>query len=174
MSAARVLIFTGDGKGKTTAALGLALRAAGHGMRVAIVQFIKADRNAGELRAIAGLPGVTLEQFGRGFLPKPEDPAWAEHRAAATEGLRRAREIVAGRAAALIILDEVCLAVARGLLGAADVLAVVAEAAPETCLVLTGRGASQALLDAADTVTEMRPLKHGFQIGIPAQVGVEW
>ena len=170
----RILVFTGDGKGKTTAALGMALRAAGHGLPVAIVQFIKADGTVGEIQAMARLPGVTIVQTGRGFLPKPGDPALTAHQAAAREGLDQARRIVAAGQARLVILDEICVAVARGLLDEADVLAVLRQAPAGTCIVLTGRGASESLLAAADTVTEMREVKHGLQRGIAAQAGVEW
>jgi cob(I)alamin adenosyltransferase len=170
----RILVFTGDGKGKTTAALGMALRAAGHGLPVAIVQFIKADRTVGEVQALARLPGMTIVQTGRGFLPKPGDPALTAHQAAAREGLDEARRIVATGQTRLVILDEICVAVARGLLDEADVLAVLRQARAGTCIVLTGRGATELLLAAADTVTEMREVKHGLQRGIAAQAGVEW
>jgi cob(I)alamin adenosyltransferase len=170
----RILVFTGDGKGKTTAALGMALRAAGHGLPVAIVQFIKSDRGVGEIQSLARLPDVTIVQAGRGFLPKPGNPALAAHQAAAREGLAEAERIVAAGQARLVILDEVCMAVARGLLDEADVLSVLRRARPGTCIVLTGRGATAPLLAAADTATEMRELKHGLADGIVAQAGVEW
>ena len=170
----RILIFTGDGKGKTTAALGMALRAAGHGLPVAVVQFIKADRTVGEVQALTRLPGVTIVQTGLGFLPKPGDPTLTAHQAAAREGLDEARRIVAAGQARLVILDEICVAVARGLLDEADVLAVLRQARAGTCIVLTGRGATESLLAVADTVTEMRDVKHGLQRGIAAQAGVEW
>ncbi len=170
----RILVFTGDGKGKTTAALGMALRAAGHGLPVAIVQFVKADRTVGEIRALARLPDVTIVQAGRGFLPKAGDPGFAAHQAAAREGLAEAERIVAAGQARLVILDEICVAVAKGLLPEADVLAVLQRARAGTCVVLTGRGATESLLAAADTVTEMREVKHGLTNGIAAQAGVEW
>jgi cob(I)alamin adenosyltransferase len=170
----RILVFTGNGKGKTTAALGMALRAAGHGLPVAIIQFVKADRSVGEIQAVARLPGVTIVQAGRGFLPKAGDPAIAAHQAAAREGLGEAERIIAAGETRLVILDEICVAVARGLLDEADVLAVLRQVRAGTCVVLTGRGATESLLAAADTVTEMREVKHGLTSGIAAQVGVEW
>jgi cob(I)alamin adenosyltransferase len=170
----RILVFTGDGKGKTTAALGMALRAAGHGMPVAVVQFVKSDRSVGEIQALARFPDVTVVQAGRGFLPKPGDPAIAAHQAAAREGLAEAERIVEAGEARLVILDEVCVAVARGLLDEAGVLALLRRARAGTCIVLTGRGATASLLAAADTATEMRELKHGLKCGIVAQAGVEW
>jgi cob(I)alamin adenosyltransferase len=170
----RTLIFTGNGKGKTTAALGMALRAAGHGLPVAIVQFVKSDATVGELRAAAALPGVTIVQTGRGFLPKPGDPALADHQAAAIAGLRGAEEILIRGEAAVVILDEICFAVARGLLDEREVLDVLERARPGTIVVLTGRGATDGLMAAADTVTEMREIKHGMTSGIQSQRGVEW
>jgi cob(I)alamin adenosyltransferase len=173
-NAPRILLFTGDGKGKTTAALGMALRAAGHAMRTAIVQFIKSDSTVGEVAAARGNPMIEILQVGRGFLPTPGSPEIVRHRAAAEEGLRRAAEILAGGQFRLVILDEVCLAVARGLLSQEQVIEAVGRAAPGTCVVLTGRGATDALVALADTVTEMRCVKHGMQSGIAAEKGVEW
>jgi cob(I)alamin adenosyltransferase len=128
----------------------------------------------GEVQAVTRLPGVTIVQAGRGFLPKAGDPGFAAHQAAAREGLAEAQRIVAAGEARLVILDEICVAVARGLLDEAGVLAVLRRARPGTCIVLTGRGATASLLAAADTATEMRELKHGLTNGIPAQAGVEW
>ncbi|MGD0900882.1 MAG: cob(I)yrinic acid a,c-diamide adenosyltransferase [Thermoguttaceae bacterium] len=173
-NAARILIFTGDGKGKTTAALGMALRAAGHAMRTCIVQFIKADSTVGEMAAARENPMIEILQVGRGFLPPAGSPEMARHRAAAEEGLRKAAEILSGGQFRLVILDEVCLAVARELLSEEQVIDVVGRASPGTCVVLTGRGATDALVALADTVTEMRCIKHGMQSGIAAEKGVEW
>jgi cob(I)alamin adenosyltransferase len=170
----RVLLFTGDGKGKTTAALGLAFRAGGHGLRSCVIQFIKGDSSVGEIAAAAVCGHIELIQCGRGFLPKPEEPQFAEHRAAAQAGWQQAREILASGRYALVVLDEACLAVARGLLTEQQVASGIAEAAPDTCVVLTGRGATPGLIAVADTVTEMVCRKHGLQAGIAAQKGIEW
>jgi cob(I)alamin adenosyltransferase len=169
----RVLLFTGDGKGKTTAALGMVLRAAGHGMKVYVIQFVKGNPDVGEIRALAQLQHVAVVQTGRGFLPKPGDPALAEHCAAAEEGLGIAREKMAAGQHDLVILDEICFAVTRGLLREDDVISAVRAARPGSCVVLTGRGATPGLIALADTATEMRCLKHGMQSGIQAQKGVE-
>jgi cob(I)alamin adenosyltransferase len=169
----RVLIFTGDGKGKTTAAFGMAMRAAGHGLRVAVVQFIKGDPRTGELRAAQDLPGIDVVQTGLGFLPPPTSQAFARHQAAAQQGLRKAEEIIAGGEHFLVVLDEVCLAVASGLIEERQVVEAIEKARPNTCLILTGRGATEGLIAAADTVTEMRPIKHGLESGRGAQKGVE-
>lgn len=174
MSAKRVLLFTGDGKGKTTAALGMALRACGHGMSVLVVQFVKADAETGEMRAAGGLlPTLKIEQYGLGFLP-PDPDKLADHRQAAQRGLERAREAASSGRYQLLILDEVCYAVHRGLLNEEAVCGLVASA-PETCsVVLTGRGATPGLMEAADTVSEVRCAKHGMDAGLKAQKGIEY
>jgi cob(I)alamin adenosyltransferase len=169
----RILIFTGNGKGKTTAALGMAFRASGHGLRCSIIQFIKSDQSVGEIAAAAASGQIEIHTTGLGFLPPAGDPRFVEHRAAAQAGLRKAAEIIAGGASQMVILDEICLAVARELLNEQEVVELLAQAPPETCLVLTGRDATPALIALADTVTEMRCIKHGLQAGRAAQKGVE-
>jgi cob(I)alamin adenosyltransferase len=169
---ARILIFTGEGKGKTTAALGMALRARGHGMTVAVIQFIKGNSDIGEASA-ARQAGIDLHQAGLGFLPPRDAPRWARHSEAARKGLRLAGELAQKGPCDLLVLDEVCLAAASGLLEEADVLALMRSARPGMVLALTGRGATDAMIALADTVTEMRCVKHGMQIGRAAQKGVE-
>lgn len=169
----RILIFTGDGKGKTTAALGMAFRMSGHGLRTCIIQFIKSDTSVGEMAAAAASTTIEVYATGLGFIPPADDPRFTEHRAAAQAGLRKAAEFLAGGRFALLVLDELCLAVARGLIDEQQVIELVAQASPETCLVLTGRDAAPGLIALADTVTEMRCVKHGFQAGRIAQDGVE-
>ncbi|OGR09011.1 MAG: hypothetical protein A3K53_07620 [Deltaproteobacteria bacterium RIFOXYB2_FULL_66_7] len=170
----RILIFTGDGKGKTTAALGMAFRAHGHGMAVSVVQFIKGDSSTGELLAAHGLADFEILQSGLGFVPPTDDPRFAAHRAAAQAALEKAAEKIAGGRSRLVVLDEACLAVALGLLEERQLIEAVAQALPETCVVLTGRGATPGLIALADTVTEMRPVKHALQAGRAAEKGVEW
>jgi cob(I)alamin adenosyltransferase len=169
----RVLIFTGEGKGKTTAALGMAFRAAGHGMRTCVVQFIKADDAVGEVAAASASSHIEIHQTGLGFLPLADSPEFAAHRKAAQSGLHVAAEAVASGRYALVVLDEICLAAARGLVDAQQVSDIVAAAPAEMCLVFTGRHAGEALIALADTVTEMRLIKHGYDAGRPAQDGVE-
>jgi len=169
----RILIFTGDGKGKTTAALGMAFRAAGHGLRSSIVQFIKSETSVGEIAAAENSAAIEIHTTGLGFLPPADDPHFAQHRAAAQASLAKAVEILTERKVSLLILDEICLAVARGLLEERQVLDFLNQAPPEICLVLTGRYATPALVAAADTVTEMLSIKHGLATGITAQKGVE-
>jgi cob(I)alamin adenosyltransferase len=170
----RILIFTGDGKGKTTAALGMALRAHGHGIPIAVIQFVKSDIETGEYAVLSRLPGVEISVTGRGFVPPREDPAFEEHRRAAENGLRIASEAARSGRYGLVILDEGCYAVARELIPEDAVLRLLKEASPGVTIVLTGRGATEGLIAAADTVSEIRCVKHGFDSGRKAQKGVEF
>jgi len=170
----RVLIFTGDGKGKTTAALGMVLRASGHGMRTLILQFMKADDTVGEMAGLRYLPGVEAIQMGRGFVPPPTNPAFLEHRQAACQALERAAKALRSKKYDLMVLDEICTAMDKNLISEDQILELIEESGEGFCLVLTGRGATQRLIAEADTVTEMRNLKHGLSQGITAQKGVEY
>ena len=170
----RILIFTGDGKGKTTAALGMALRAHGYGIPISVIQLVKEDTATGEYAVLTRLSDVTITVAGRGFVPLQTDPAWQEHRRAAEEGFRVAREAVRSGRYGLVIIDEGCYAVARGLLPEEEVLQLLAEVPPAVTVVLTGRGATPRLIAAADTVSEVLCVKHGFNSGRQAQKGVEF
>lgn len=170
----RILIFTGEGKGKTTAALGTVLRAAGHGWKSLVVQFIKADDKTGELNSCCFLPGVDIVQMGRGFVPKEDHPAFAEHCRAAQEALSYAAESLADGRYNLVVLDEICGAISKKLIDEDRVLEILAQSTKTSCVILTGRGASARLKEHADTVTEMRCLQHGADQGIAAQKGVEY
>ncbi len=168
-----VQVYTGDGKGKTTAALGLALRAAGQGLRVHIVQFMKGWMEAGEHRAVEWLPTVTLARFGhQGFVnprhPRPED--FEQARLAMEEG----RRVMRSGEADILILDEVITAMAFGLLSLEDVLSLMDERPPQMELVLTGRDAPEELCRRADLVTEMCARKHPFAQGVTARRGIEF
>jgi cob(I)alamin adenosyltransferase len=151
----------------------MAFRASGHGLRSCIIQFIKSDASVGEIAAAGHSMLVEIHPTGLGFVPSTESPRFAEHHAAAQAGLQKAAEIVAGGQFALVILDEVCIAVSRGLIDESQVVEMLAKAPPEMCLVLTGRDASPTLIALADTVTEMRCVKHGMREGRGAQEGVE-
>ena len=174
MTRPRVLLFTGSGKGKTTAALGMALRACGHGLRTLVIQFIKADASTGEMQAAALLPLLEIEQHGLGFLPPPSSPEFAAHREAAARALERARQALTSDRYALIILDEICCAVHNKLISEEAVAALIATTPASVVLVLTGRDASNRLLALADTVTDMQCVKHGLQAGCAARKGVEF
>ena len=167
-----VIVHTGDGKGKTTAALGLALRAWGNGMRVLIMQFIKGGQNYGELNAIETLKDshMVIEQCGLGFT----HGAKGIHQDAAEAAINMAhREITSGKWD-MIILDEINYAVKFGLITVDDVLSLIDIRPAELHLVLTGRDASSAIIDRADLVTEMKLVKHPFQKGVAAQAGIEF
>jgi cob(I)alamin adenosyltransferase len=166
-----VQVYTGDGKGKTTAALGLALRAAGAGLPVFIGQFCKA-RRAGEhvaLERFADL--ITVRQYGTAsfITGEPSD----EDRALAQRGLAEAGEALGGGRYRVVILDEVDLATHFGLVSVEDVLALIAARPPQVELVLTGRRADPRVIAAADLVTEMVEVKHPYADGLPARKGIE-
>ncbi|MCU0558587.1 MAG: cob(I)yrinic acid a,c-diamide adenosyltransferase [Desulfobacterales bacterium] len=166
-----VQVYTGEGKGKTTAALGLALRAAGAGLRVIILQFLKSGGYS-ELEALEALAGrITVEQFGRGCLIRgaPE----AEDIAAAQRGLARAREILAAGRHAVVILDEANVAVSLGLFAVQDLLDLIALKPAGIELVLTGRYAHPEVIARADLVTEMNAVKHYYESGVAARDGIE-
>ncbi len=173
MNAPRILLFTGDGKGKTTAALGMALRAAGHGMRVCIAQFIKRDDSVGEVAAVRDMANIRLLQTGLGFVPERSSPKCADHRRAAEDGLRQAAQAMDSGEFQMLVLDEVCAAIAKGLLEEAAVIELAGRAKPGMIVVLTGREASDKLIALADTATEMRCIKHALQTGRAAEEGVE-
>lgn len=173
MTKPRILIFTGNGKGKTTAAIGMAVRGSGHGMKTLIIQFIKHDSSTGEFVALQKLPGVEIVQTGLGFLPYKSDPEFIEHIREAQNGLKIASDSISSKKYQMIILDEVCTAVSRGLLNDENVIDIVNKANDLECLVLTGRGATESLIALADTVSEIRCIKHGFSSGLAAQKGVE-
>ena len=175
-----IIVHTGDGKGKTTAALGLALRAFGNGMRVLILQFIKGGQSYGELNAVAKLsaaaddfPGaIVIRQCGKGFTQRGGEAN--EHKDAARAALDEARrEIVKGNWD-MVILDEINYAVKFNLLAEDDVLSLVDLRPAHLHLVFTGRDAAPSLIACADLVTEMNCLKHPFEQGIVAQRGVEF
>ncbi|MEE8640273.1 MAG: cob(I)yrinic acid a,c-diamide adenosyltransferase [bacterium] len=168
-----VQVYAGDGKGKTTAALGLALRAWGHGARVLVIQFMKGRINYGELEAARKLEGFDIEQYGRETFVDRDEPA-AEDVALAREALERARQVVAENAYDLVILDEVNVAADYGLVAVKDILDLISRKPPEMELVLTGRGAPAEFADAADLVSEVREIKHHYRIGIPARKGIEF
>jgi cob(I)alamin adenosyltransferase len=167
-----VLVYTGNGKGKTTAALGLALRAVGHGKRVLMIQFMKGGDDYGELQAAKMLPGFEIVQKGLPTFVDRDHPAGEDVRLA-QEGLALAREALKGTWD-LVILDEINVAVEYGLVGLSDVLALLEMRRAETDMVLTGRGAHPELVRRADMVSEVLEIKHHYQRGIAARKGIEY
>ncbi|ASJ01983.1 cob(I)yrinic acid a,c-diamide adenosyltransferase [Thermococcus profundus] len=166
-----VHIYTGDGKGKTTAALGLAVRMLGSGGTVKIIQFMKAPKVYGEQIKIeecgAEIESLGLPKFVHGK-PEPDDIE------AAKRALQRAREEASSGKWDLIILDEVCVALGFKMLEVDEVKELIKSKAPNTELVLTGRYCPEELFELADYVTEMREVKHPYQRGILARRGVEY
>ncbi len=169
----RILLFTGDGKGKTTAALGMVLRAVGNGLRCYVVHFLKSDASVGEYTALQSL-GVVIQIGGLGFVPHADTPLFTQHTQAAQNALHMAQTFLDQTDCDLLVLDEVCGAISLGLISADMVTELLAHAKNSQIVVLTGRDAPQALIDHADTVTEMRKIKHGYDQKISAQRGVEW
>ncbi len=168
-----VLVFTGRGKGKTTAALGTILRACGHGMRCALIQFIKAESRTGEVKCLRErFPEVEVHQMGLGFLP--EGGELEPHREAARKAWERAKELIGSEKFDLVVLDEINFALQRGLLRTEEVADFLQNYRGRAHLILTGRGAPRAVVEAADLVTEMCEIKHYFAQGIEAVKGLDW
>ncbi len=167
-----VMVYTGDGKGKTTAALGLAFRAAGHGFRILTVHFMK-GRNYGEAMAAAQLPHFDVIKAGREKFVDPDNPDPEDLRLAA-EGLARAQKAAADGEYDLIVLDEINVAVNFNLVSLREVLGLLDSRAPGVDLVLTGRNAPPEILARADMVSEVRDIKHHFASGIKARKGIEY
>ena len=172
LSEGYVQIYTGDGKGKTTAALGLILRALGQSLRPAVLQFMKSDPTWGEIVTLRKL-GVPVEQCGLDhWVLKGE--ASEEDLAAAAAGFDRANALVESGDYDLVVLDELVTAVFFELVPVDRVLAMIAAKPAAVELVITGRRAPEALVAAADLVTEMRPLKHYYDAGVQARPGIEF
>lgn len=168
-----VQIYTGDGKGKTTAALGLALRAAGHGARVVIIQFMKSYNGFGELKAITKFKNITLIHTG---MPKcvrhGAETDWDA--AEAQKGFRLAKKYAAPQMCDMLILDEITWAISHKLLKTEELLTLIENKPPELEIVITGRNAPQQLIDKADLVSEIKEIKHPLSQGIKARKGVEY
>jgi cob(I)alamin adenosyltransferase len=168
----RIIVNTGDGKGKTTAALGTAFRAAGHGQNVAIVQFMKGKWTYGEIFAIQRFPNILLARRGSGFTWLKE--GLDEDRGLARSAWEMCLEIAASGDYDLLIMDELNYAVDYGFVEVEEVVHFL-EVKPETLsVIITGRRAKQEIMDVADTVTEMRAVKHAFRSGTRAQKGIEF
>lgn len=169
-----VLVFTGNGKGKTTAALGLALRAWGQGMRVLMLQFVKGDWETGELKAAAKLDGLEIRSLGIGFVRPKDEEALIRHREAAEKAVTEACSALRAGEHGLVILDEILYALNLGLVTIQDLLTLISSKQEGVHLVLTGRGAPPEILERADLVTEMHAVKHHLQRGIKARKGIEF
>lgn len=166
-----LMVFTGNGKGKTTAAFGTALRACGHGKKVAAVQFIKGEWPNGE-RNLLEQHGVEFQVMSTGFTWDTQN---RETDTAACQLVwQQARRMLADDSVDLVILDEITYMVSMDYLDLAELVDVLQQRPAQQSVIITGRGCHRTLLDLADTVTEMRPVKHAFDAGIQAQRGIDW
>ena len=172
-----LIVYTGDGKGKTTAALGLALRAYGNNLKILILQFIKGAQNYGELEAIKKLretsDNIVIKQCGEGFTKRGNTDEEL-HKKAAKDALNEAKNALLSKKWDMIILDEILYSVKFGLISEDELFSLIDLKDENTHLVLTGRGASDKLIEKADLVSEIKCLKHPFQAGIKAQAGIEF
>ncbi len=171
-----IIVYTGNGKGKTTAALGMCIRAAGYKKRIKILQFVKGSWKYGELKGIELLKDfVDMEQVGEGFVGIIDDKKERSvHEAAARAGLKYAGEVLHSGNYDIVILDELNVAVDLNLIPLTEVLDLVRSKPPLLHLVITGRGAKPELIEIADLVTEMREIKHPYQEGVLAQRAIDW
>lgn len=171
-----VIVYTGGGKGKTTAALGMALRAVGHGRRVCMIQFIKGSWHYGEMDSSKRLePEFEMTAVGRGFVGIIDDKSpREEHVKIAEEAVRISRERVLSGRYDLVILDEISYAVNLDLVDVKDVMGIISSKPEDLDLVLTGNHARPEIIDMADLVTEMREIKHPYKDGVKARRGIDF
>ncbi|MCI5120305.1 MAG: cob(I)yrinic acid a,c-diamide adenosyltransferase [Candidatus Electrothrix sp. AUS4] len=168
-----ILIFTGHGKGKTTAALGMTIRAAGHGMKTCFIQFIKGSWKYGEMEAMNRFrEEIDFHVMGRGFTWKSDD--LEKDKEVAREAWEKAKEAIASGKYHTVVLDEFTYLLRYGMIEKGEVLEVLRSKPVELHICITGRDAVEELIELADLVTEMKPVKHPYQQGIKAQKGVEF
>lgn len=168
----RIIVNTGDGKGKTTAALGTAFRAAGHGQNVAIVQFLKGKWTYGELAAVQRFPNILLARMGTGFTWEKE--GLDEDRELARRAWEVCRELTATGEYDLLVMDELNYALDYGFIEVDEVLRFLRDRPEGLSVIITGRRAKPEIMEIADTVTDMRAVKHAFRGGMRAQKGIEY
>jgi cob(I)alamin adenosyltransferase len=167
-----IQIYTGKGKGKTTAALGLALRAVGNGLKVIMIQFMK-GRECGEIKAAKILQNFKIEQYGRCEFVNPKDIKkcdyeWAE------KGIKRAKEVIQSQKYDIVILDEINVALKYGIINLTDIIEIIKKRPAGIELILTGRDMPTELISYADLITEMREVKHYSKKGVSARKGIEY
>lgn len=165
-----VQVYTGSGKGKTTASLGLAIRAAGAGLRVYIAQFLK-QGDYSEIKALAAFPNITVEQYGMGKFVRGNPTE--EEKIAARNGYESLCKALTGNTYDLVIAEEGNVAVSYDIISEAELMALLDMKPDNVELVITGRGALPSLVDRADLVTEMTEIKHYYKRGVKARVGIE-
>jgi cob(I)alamin adenosyltransferase len=171
----RVVLLTGDGKGKTTSALGMVLRGVGHGQRICVVQFIKEKRDSSEVLALGEFHFVEVHVCGAGFVLPKSKKTLKVHQQAALDGWAIAKKnLLSAPDIDMVVLDEICGAVEFGLLDEDEVCETIRAAPPRKIVILTGRNASPKLLDLADTISRIECEKHGYKSGYSAWPGVEF
>ena len=171
-----VIVYTGNGKGKTTAALGLAMRAIGYEHKVCMLQFIKGSWHYGEMDSSKKLePDFELIAIGKGFVGILDDNSTREeHEKYAAEALKICREKIFSEKYNVVILDEVNYAINLGLIDVQEIIKIIKEKPSSLDLVLTGRDVKEEIIELADLVTEMKEVKHPFQSGIKAKKGIDF
>ncbi|MBN1699086.1 MAG: cob(I)yrinic acid a,c-diamide adenosyltransferase [Spirochaetales bacterium] len=168
------IIYTGDGKGKTTAALGCAVRAMGHGFRVCMIQFIKQCTKSGEIHLAEHFPGLfDLYVTGKGFI-KEKTKGMTNHERAAKKAWRFTKETIRSSSYDLIILDELTYLIDLSFIGESEIVGELSARPEHLHIIVTGRRASPLLIETADLVTDMKEIKHPFHNGRRAQKGIEW
>ncbi|MCX7995220.1 MAG: cob(I)yrinic acid a,c-diamide adenosyltransferase [candidate division WOR-3 bacterium] len=168
-----IQVYTGDGKGKTTAALGLALRAVGHGKKVIMIQFMKGKINYGELKSAKLLKNFKIEQYGRPDFVDKDHPARIDLELA-RKGFERAKEVIKSRKYDIVILDELNVALDYGLIPLKEVLELLKKAPKKIEIIITGRYMPDALREYSDLISEIVEVKHYFRQGVKARKGIEY
>lgn len=168
-----IQIYTGNGKGKTTAAIGQGIRALGHKHKVIIIQFMKGDESYGEIKALKKIKNFKVLQYGLPTFVKKGEPGKKDIELA-QKGLQIARKTIKEKKYDMIILDEINVAIDYGLVKLSDVLDLIEKCPNKTELILTGRYASKALIDKADLVSEIKEIKHPYQKGFVSRIGIDY
>ncbi len=171
-----VIVYTGNGKGKTTAALGVALRAAGHGKKTLMVQFIKSFQNYGEIKFTKKYHcGITIKTLGKGYVKiKGDRHPFEEHVKTAKKALQYATDQILSGKYDIVVLDEINIASDKKLITTKEIIELIQQKPPDLHIILTGRSAPKKLIQIADLVSEVKEIKHPFRKGILAQKGIEY
>jgi len=170
-----IIVNTGPGKGKTTAAMGTALRAVGNGMKVLMLQFLKGSWHYGELDAVKAFgDNFVMKQMGRGFVKVGGAETDPEDIRLVTQAWTEAREAIFSAKWDLVVLDEINYAISYGMLDPAEVVEALKQKPEQVHVILTGRNAHPTIIEVADTVTEMKQVKHAYERGVMAQRGIEY
>jgi cob(I)alamin adenosyltransferase len=168
-----IQVYTGNGKGKTTAAIGQALRAIGHRLNVIIIQFMKGEINYGEVIIAKEIKNLTIEQWGRKEFVNKNNPLQIDIQLA-NKALKRAKEVIENKQYDIVILDEINVAIDYNLIKEEEVITLLKTKPKEIEVILTGRGATPRIIEIADTVSEVKEVKHHYQKGIKAREGIEY